>query len=403
MTPIQTRAAVSTTAKKFRDLAFLSPHPKSKLLNWIIQGIYWSLTFSFSWSIASPALAANRINFYIDSTEVSVGIADLEYFAETGDLSFLSPESRILLEALRLQLEARLKQPVSYDQMQRQLNRPISIKPDSPDSRNFAEEELLEILAPASTDEQKRYILELMANKGNGQPVIGFLKALPVETLTSDNFISTLEAYNATSAITVTIGGIPVPGQGQISSVPGVTTIDFEAGVPTSGPVVYSAPGFGPAVVSGSIYDPNVVHVTPSGDATKYLTVAPLSSAEGTNPVTISFAQPIDYFGLYWGSLDEYNSIAFYSNNTLIQSFTGSSFLRPYLSTLYTNFFAEAGQVIDKVVLSSTSPSFESDNHAYRVAKVPEPASEVPEPTSVVGVLVAGALGVGVRLKRKRQ
>ena len=52
------------------------------------------------------------------------------------------------------------------------------------------------------------------------------------------------------SAITLSIGGIAVPGQGQFSSIPGVTTIDFESGAPTSGSVVYSTPSSSLALVS---------------------------------------------------------------------------------------------------------------------------------------------------------
>ena len=44
-------------------------------------------------------------------------------------------------------------------------------------------------------------------------------------------------------AIMLTFGGTPVAGQGEFSNVPGVTTVDFESGAPTSGLAIYSAPG----------------------------------------------------------------------------------------------------------------------------------------------------------------
>ena len=53
-------------------------------------------------------------------------------------------------------------------------------------------------------------------------------------------------------AIMLTFGGTPVSGQGEFSNVPGVTTIDFESGAPTSGFAIYSAPGPDPAVVTGN-------------------------------------------------------------------------------------------------------------------------------------------------------
>src|SRR4028118_1779415 len=71
-------------------------------------------------------------------------------------------------------------------------------------------------------------------------------------------------------AITLTFGGTSVARQGQFSNVPGVTTIDFESGAPTSGLAVYSAPAPGPAVVSGNGASPAL---SPD-DNTKYLAVS---------------------------------------------------------------------------------------------------------------------------------
>ncbi len=51
--------------------------------------------------------------------------------------------------------------------------------------------------------------------------------------------------------------------------------------------------------------------------------------------------------------------------------------------------------MFDKIVLTSTSPAFETDNYAYRVASVPESSS-------MLGLLAFGALGAGSFLKRKQ-
>ena len=67
-------------------------------------------------------------------------------------------------------------------------------------------------------------------------------------------------------AIMLTFGGTPVAGQGQFSNVPGVTTVDFESGAPTSGLAIYSAPGPGPAVVSGN----TVSSIISADDYTRY-------------------------------------------------------------------------------------------------------------------------------------
>src|SRR4028119_623008 len=92
-------------------------------------------------------------------------------------------------------------------------------------------------------------------------------------------------------AITLTFGGTPVAGQGEFSNVPGVTTIDFESGAPTSGLAIYSAPGPGPTVVLGN----SGTSIMSDDDNTKYLAVSPLGNALGTTPVTIAFANPLDY------------------------------------------------------------------------------------------------------------
>jgi hypothetical protein len=242
---------------------------------------------------------------------------------------------------------------------------------------------------------------------------------------------------NPVSAIMLSIGGTSVPGQGQFSSVAGATTINFESGAPTSGPAIYSAPGVGPTVVSGNMAN---VFAAPSDDYTKYLTVAPFGDWRGNNPVTISFTEKIDYFGLYWGSWDNYNSIAFYQDNTLLKLFTGNDILasqsyqdNTLLNTLlklfpgndvlvsqiyqdktllklftdnyvsaaninfYTNFFAETNEFFNKVVLGSSAPAFETDNHAYRVAE------SVPEPTTILGTLAFGTFAARWRIKRKQQ
>jgi len=196
-------------------------------------------------------------------------------------------------------------------------------------------------------------------------------------------------------AIMLTFGGTPVAGQGQFSNVPGVTTIDFESGAPTSGLAVYSAPGPGPAVVSGN----SVSSIISADDNTKYLAVSILGDEKGTSPVTIAFANPLDYFGLYWGTPSPNNTISFFNGNTLLQSFTGDAIVGNVTTNaaVYTNFFAEPGEFFNKVVLSDSSIAFESDNHAYKVA----PSESVPEP--LTSLTAFASVVAGVLMKRQHQ
>jgi len=195
-------------------------------------------------------------------------------------------------------------------------------------------------------------------------------------------------------AITLTFGGTPVAGQGEFSSVPGVTTIDFESGAPTSGFAIYSAPGPGPAVVSGN----TTTSIMSDDDNTRYLAVSVLGDARGTSPVTIAFANPLDYFGLYWGTPDPNNTISFFNGATLLQSFSGAAVVGSMnpSAAVYANFFAAPGESFNKVVLSDNF-AFESDNHAYKVAaseSVPEPLTSLTAFASVV---------TGVLMKRQQQ
>lgn len=184
-------------------------------------------------------------------------------------------------------------------------------------------------------------------------------------------------------AFSFSSGGTSVPGQGQFSSISGVTTIDFESGAPTSGFATYS--GLNP-VLSGQIG---------IADDASYILSVGHPSVGLNNPTTIEFADKLDYFGLYWGSTDSYNTIEFYNGSTQVASFTGEDVYDPQRN-IYVNFFAEAGESFDKVVLKSSGIAFETDNHAYRVAAVPEPSA-------VLGLLGLGAIAAGSLKKRQEK
>ena len=97
-------------------------------------------------------------------------------------------------------------------------------------------------------------------------------------------------------------------------------------------------------------------------DTTKYLSIG----ANATE--TITFASEKNVFGLYWGSVNSYNTIKFYDGTTLVASYTGAD-ISPLLSTGNQGSFASNGYVefqglhsFNKVVLGSTSNAFEIDN-----------------------------------------
>ena len=113
-------------------------------------------------------------------------------------------------------------------------------------------------------------------------------------------------------------------------------------------------------------------------------------SIGGGGSETITFTSEKNTFGLYWGSLDAYNSIKFYDGDTLVASYTGDQFA-PLFPSGNQSSFSSNGYVqfahlplFDKVVLASSQNAFEIDNIS---------AGYVPEDTGLSGP-VTGRLSV---------
>ena len=155
---------------------------------------------------------------------------------------------------------------------------------------------------------------------------------------------------------------------------------------------------------SGAAEDSSVVakFAQPAGDATGFLTVS-YPSASGA--VSLIFTNPQNYFGLYWGSMDSYNSITFLENNELIATYSGTNVAtltglvangdqQSASSNRYIEFNFETG-FYGQVILSTTSYGFEVDNIAFG-----DPPSPIPEPSTL---LVFGASLSGLALVRRRR
>ncbi len=167
-------------------------------------------------------------------------------------------------------------------------------------------------------------------------------------------------------AVTITASAI----NQTTSNVAGVTTVDFNSG--TCAGYASCAGDF--IIVSGSA---SGLYATPFTDTTKYLSVPKPQQTSQT--AVLGLGTTADYFGLFWGSIDTYNIISFYLGNTQVASYTGSQLPNlladgnqtAWTSNRYINFdFGTA--TFDTVKIISHGFAFESDNHSFRKAAVPE-------------------------------
>ncbi|CCD91116.1 conserved hypothetical protein [Bradyrhizobium sp. ORS 375] len=156
-------------------------------------------------------------------------------------------------------------------------------------------------------------------------------------------------------------------------------------------------------IVHGSSPVSAAPYMADGADRTNYLSIGNHAQE------TITFDSAKNSFGLYWGSVDSYNSISFYDGNKLIASYSGND-VAPLLANGGQGSLASNGYVeflglapFNKVVLASSANAFELDNvSAGFIADQPvKLASDISGTLTVLDkdigdVLTASVLGNGV-------
>ena len=124
----------------------------------------------------------------------------------------------------------------------------------------------------------------------------------------------------------------------------------------------------------------------------------------GPKPRSLDLTSAATTFGLYWGSIDAYNTLAFYSGGMEVYSLTGTQLAGltgltadgSQTSATSNAYISFAGlPSFDKVTFASSQNSFEFDNV---MAGVPEASTWM-----MLGLGFGGLAFAGFGAKRKRE
>lgn len=203
-----------------------------------------------------------------------------------------------------------------------------------------------------------------------------------------------LASATAAQAVSYTaVNGAPDPGIGAGNTL----FVDFNSPV-SGGFALTGAYAYATGTSSNA--------AAPAGDSTRYLYV---SSALSPGSATLTSPFDLSQIGLYWGSIDTYNSVDVLGTRGGVQmtlyTLNGGS-MPPAdgnqagaTTNRRVTFTADAGELINGLRFTSTGVAFELDDISGRLASSGT-GSTVPEPTTWA-MLLAGFGLVGVASRRR--
>jgi hypothetical protein len=167
-----------------------------------------------------------------------------------------------------------------------------------------------------------------------------------------------------------------------------------------NGGSLFFSPGLGGggAIVQGSV---SGSYAQPAGASGNYLATG-FSGMSGTVSEEMQLSGLHDYLGLYWGSIDPYNTLNLYNGSTLVGTINGDQVGAPASgdqtsggTNRYVNITSD--EAFNRVEFVTTDPAFEVDNIALTAALV----TSVPE-LSTWAMLILGFASVGLMAYRRK-